>query len=178
MSLEALIAAHTEALNANTAALKAHTDFLAGLKANKQTAVTAPAADAGKGDEKSAPTKGDETETKTRRRSSSADKETKPVKESVPTVTEMKEMAEKYLDVAEEGEYQERRKNFRAIVEHFDAPKFTEIAKEDRLLASKLLKMASSGENFDRDDIPAMVAEITGVAPAETGRSRRDNDDV
>jgi len=167
MSLEAALAAHTTALEANTAAILRHNEILEGLKAGKQSAVQAP-----KSDEKAAPEKDEEAPKRTR-----AAKADKVPKEKAPSVAEMKDAATKYLDVADEDEYNERRAVVRAITDHFKAAKFTEIETGDRLMASKLLEMAASGENFDKDDIDGMIAELTGTEkPEKPARSRRDDD--
>lgn len=172
MSLETLLTGLTEALNANTAVVAKHNEILAGLKANKQTSVTAPAKDDEKADAETKPAKSEDKPARTR-----ASSKDKAPKEKAPSVAEMKDAATKYLDVPDEDEYSERRAVVRAITDHFGAAKFTEIETGDRLLASKLLAMAASGENFDADNIPGMIVEITGVEPAEKpSRSRRDDD--
>lgn len=171
MSLEAALAAHTTALEANTAAILRHNEILEGLKAGKQTAVQAPKSD-DKVDAKDAPAKDEEAPKRTR-----ASSKDKAPKEKAPSVAEMKDAATKYLDVADEDEYNERRAVVRAITDHFKAAKFTEIETGDRLMASKLLEMAASGENFDKDDIEGMIAELTGTEkPEKPARSRRDDD--
>jgi len=70
-------------------------------------------------------------------------------KAKAPTTAQMKEAAEKYLDVQDEAQYSLRRDNIKSIVKKFDATKFTEIAEENRQAALDLLAKYEADEDKD-----------------------------
>ncbi|MFC3724468.1 hypothetical protein [Neoaquamicrobium sediminum] len=158
-----------ERLDALTTALNRNSDLLEGLTA-KAKAGAAAAAD--KGDDKPARGKDKDDDKPARGKG-------KATKEKAPTVAEMKKLAEDYLDVSDEDEYNERRTLIRAIVDHFGAEKFTAIESKDRLVASKLVSMAADGENVDPEDIAGAIEELDGGSNDEAEKpSRRRSDDI
>lgn len=152
-----------QALSDLTAALKENSALLSALSAKAKAGVAAA--------EKSDSAKGNGDDKPARGRG-------KPAKEKTPTVAEMKDLATSYLDVTDEEEYNDRRTLLRAVVDHFGAEKFTSIENKDRLIAFKLIQMASDGENVDPEDIEGAIKELGGSSDEDGKGSRRRSDDI
>lgn len=160
MSLEAKI-------DALTAAITENNDLLRGLTAKASGGAASAKAEA--------PAKEDKAD----KAEKPATRAAKPKAEKTPSVADMKKVAEDYLDVTDEDEYNERRGLIRAIVDHFGAEKFTAIEKDDRLVAKKLVEAAAAGENVDVEDIAGAIESLDGGEDAtEKPAARRRNDDV
>lgn len=158
-----------ERMSALTAALERNSDLLEGLTAKAKAGAAAASE---KGDDKPARGKDKDDDKPARGRG-------KATKEKAPTIAEMKKLAEDYLDVTDEDEYNERRTLIRAIVDHFGAEKFTAIDSKDRLVASKLVEAASAGENVDPEDIAGAIDDLDGGSNEEAEKpSRRRSDDI
>lgn len=161
----------TEALRENTETLKSLMAQAEGGKASTKAETKASAKDEAKDEGKG------EAKSSRGRRSSS-----KAPKEKQPSVAEMKEVALAYIDVDDEDEYEERKSLIEAIADHFGVKKFTEIEAKNRLMAKKLVEMATAGENVDPEDIEGAIAALEngsdGDEDAGRRRKRSRNDDI
>jgi uncharacterized protein with von Willebrand factor type A (vWA) domain len=157
-----------------TAAVEANTDALTNLMASASKSASSAGA-------KAAKTEDTEDAPKRRGRPAAADKKAAPKKPANITNKKMEEEAETFLDVEDDDEYETRSKQFKAIVDYFNADKFTQIDKSDRELALKLLKSAAAGE-LDAEDVQATVDELDGEGgdneEDEAPKRRRRNTNV
>lgn len=165
MSLEEALAQNTSALDRNSRLME---EMLG--RASKNTAAS----------EKTASEK---TDTKPSKADADADEKPKrgrkpaAKKEKAPTVAEMKEIGQAFLDVSDEEEYKDRRAALAAIAEYFDAERFTAIDSKDRILARQLIEVAKAGE-LDNDDVAAAVASLSDDDDASEKPSRSRDDDI
>lgn len=83
-------------------------------------------------------------------------------KDKVPSTADLKKAAESFLDKAgnDEDDYNERRAHLKKVVAKYDAPRFTEIAEDDRAAAIAMLNDFDKGS----DD--------------EGGRGKDEDDDI
>lgn len=149
MSIEALIAAHTEALNANTEALKANTAALAGTKVNvtSASAKTAekPKTAAEKTAEAAAQTMAEDAAKKT------AEKPKTTTTKKAATLEDVTKAFSDYLAAADddEDELATRRENVKAINSHFGVAKLRELDAANFAEAIKHLKAFVDGGKPD-----------------------------
>lgn len=159
MSLEQALAANTAALIENNALLSGLNAKAAAGKAAQAVAVT-----------DSTPTRAVKADTKTDSKAAKAPK--------APSNAEMKTFADAFVNVTDEDEYNERRAVLKAIVTFFHAPKFSELAEKDRLMAKKIVELSRAGEPVNLEDLQETIDELEGVeAPAPAAKARRSSED-
>lgn len=139
MSLEAEIKELREALQENSELLRAITaKASANLKSDAK-----PAAKEDDGD-------GEKETTRGRGRGRPAGSKNK---EKAPTAAKMKEEAQSFIDGAESDEdYAERREALKKLTKKYEAPKYSEIAEEDR--AAALADLLELKENWGKEEEP------------------------
>lgn len=127
-----------------TEAVKANNELLTVLTSKARASVEAPAPKSKVDEPKAKSEDAEEAAPKSRGR--------KPKAEKAPSVSDMKNAAQAYLDAADdEDDYKARRATIKKIVEKFGVDRFTEIPEGHRAKALAILN--GEGEGDEEEDV-------------------------